>query len=302
MANYKAGDLSAYTAVIYLGSTYDEPLPTAFLDDVTATTKPVTWVYDNIWQLTARDADVRHEARLHQRPVRLRQRGRGGLQGHGAHPGHHRQGRDHEPVDHRPDQGHHRGHGGPAGRHHVPVGGQVGQLHLRRGDPVRVRHPRRPVPGLRRPALRRARRRRDPETAPRPGPHRGRRPGRRPGRAARDRRLPVRREGAVQRRRLPAVPRPQGRPQQRQGAGLHAAAEAAGRVRAEVHAVQGRHAAHARLHPPVRQRWRTRTTESAPTTSSSTWRTSTRTTASSTTARCRPTRPPGWRAGSSRPV
>ncbi|HEX9998929.1 MAG TPA: polysaccharide deacetylase family protein [Actinoplanes sp.] len=55
VAKYKAGDLSAYTAVIYLGSTYDEPLPTAFLDDVTATAKPVTWVYDNIWQLTARD-------------------------------------------------------------------------------------------------------------------------------------------------------------------------------------------------------------------------------------------------------
>jgi len=56
VASYKAGDLNAYTALIYLGSTYDEPLPTAFLTDVTATTKPVTWVYDNIWQLTARDA------------------------------------------------------------------------------------------------------------------------------------------------------------------------------------------------------------------------------------------------------
>ncbi|GGK39778.1 hypothetical protein GCM10010124_35480 [Pilimelia terevasa] len=55
VAHYKAGDLNAYTAVIYVGSTYDEPLPTAFLDDVTATTKPVTWMYDNIWQLTARD-------------------------------------------------------------------------------------------------------------------------------------------------------------------------------------------------------------------------------------------------------
>jgi uncharacterized protein YdaL len=55
VAGYKAGDLSAYTAVIYVGSTYDEPLPTAFLDDVTATTKPVTWIYDNIWELTARD-------------------------------------------------------------------------------------------------------------------------------------------------------------------------------------------------------------------------------------------------------
>ena len=54
MAGYKAGDLDAYTAVVYLGSTYDEPLPAAFLDDVTATTKPVTWVYDNIWQLATR--------------------------------------------------------------------------------------------------------------------------------------------------------------------------------------------------------------------------------------------------------
>jgi uncharacterized protein YdaL len=55
VAGYKAGDLAKYTAVIYLGSTYDEALPAAFLDDVTATTKPVTWVYDNIWQLTAKD-------------------------------------------------------------------------------------------------------------------------------------------------------------------------------------------------------------------------------------------------------
>jgi uncharacterized protein YdaL len=55
VASYKAGELNSYTAVIYLGSTYDEPIPTAFLDDVTATTKSVTWVYDNIWQLTNRD-------------------------------------------------------------------------------------------------------------------------------------------------------------------------------------------------------------------------------------------------------
>ncbi|WP_238007287.1 DUF2334 domain-containing protein [Dactylosporangium sp. AC04546] len=55
VVDYQAGELDAYQAVIYLGSTYDEPLPVAFLDDVTATTKPVVWVYDNIWQLTARD-------------------------------------------------------------------------------------------------------------------------------------------------------------------------------------------------------------------------------------------------------
>lgn len=51
---YTAGMMSAYTAVIYLGSTYDEPLPVAFLDDVLAGTKPVIWMFDNIWQLTNR--------------------------------------------------------------------------------------------------------------------------------------------------------------------------------------------------------------------------------------------------------
>jgi uncharacterized protein YdaL len=55
VARYKAGDLKAYTAVIYVGSTYDEPLPDAFLTDVLATTKPVLWIYDNIWQLAAKD-------------------------------------------------------------------------------------------------------------------------------------------------------------------------------------------------------------------------------------------------------
>jgi uncharacterized protein YdaL len=51
---YAAGDVNRYTATIYVGSTYDEPLPTSFLDDVVATTQPVIWMYDNIWQLTAR--------------------------------------------------------------------------------------------------------------------------------------------------------------------------------------------------------------------------------------------------------
>ena len=51
---YVAGDVNRYTATIYVGSTYDEPLPTSFLDDVVATTQPVIWMYDNIWQLTAR--------------------------------------------------------------------------------------------------------------------------------------------------------------------------------------------------------------------------------------------------------
>jgi uncharacterized protein YdaL len=54
VGGYTAGELSTYTAVVYVGSTYDEPLPTAFLDDVLATPVPVVWMYDNIWQLTAR--------------------------------------------------------------------------------------------------------------------------------------------------------------------------------------------------------------------------------------------------------
>ena len=52
VANYTAGDVNNYTATIYTGSTYDEPLPAAFLSDVTTTTRPVVWAYDNIWQLT----------------------------------------------------------------------------------------------------------------------------------------------------------------------------------------------------------------------------------------------------------
>ena len=57
VVSYTAGKLSSYSAVIYIGSTYDEPIPTAFLDDVLNTTKPVIWIYDNIWQLTARTSN-----------------------------------------------------------------------------------------------------------------------------------------------------------------------------------------------------------------------------------------------------
>ena len=53
---YQPGQISQYTATIYLGSTYDEALPSSFLDDVYNATHPVIWVYDNIWQLTNRYA------------------------------------------------------------------------------------------------------------------------------------------------------------------------------------------------------------------------------------------------------
>jgi uncharacterized protein YdaL len=57
VSGYRAGELSGYSAIVYIGSTYDEPLPVSFLDDVLATKLPVLWMYDNIWQLTARKAD-----------------------------------------------------------------------------------------------------------------------------------------------------------------------------------------------------------------------------------------------------
>ena len=48
---YRAGDLVRSTAVVYLGSTYDERLPAGFLRDVLAGRRPVLWAGANIWQL-----------------------------------------------------------------------------------------------------------------------------------------------------------------------------------------------------------------------------------------------------------
>lgn len=57
VVDYTAGQLSSYTATIYLGSTYDEPIPSAFLADVLATSKPVIWIYYNIWELATYAGD-----------------------------------------------------------------------------------------------------------------------------------------------------------------------------------------------------------------------------------------------------
>jgi uncharacterized protein YdaL len=56
VVQYQAGEMARYDATVYVGSTYDEPLPTAFLDDVYTSTHPVIWMYDNIWELTNRYA------------------------------------------------------------------------------------------------------------------------------------------------------------------------------------------------------------------------------------------------------
>jgi uncharacterized protein YdaL len=53
-ASYTAGELGSYAGVVYIGSTFDEPLPAALLDDVRAGARPVVWLDDNIWQLAAR--------------------------------------------------------------------------------------------------------------------------------------------------------------------------------------------------------------------------------------------------------
>jgi uncharacterized protein YdaL len=56
VASYASGDLAHFTATIYVGSTYDEPIPTAFLDDVLSGAGRVVWIFDNIWQLANRAA------------------------------------------------------------------------------------------------------------------------------------------------------------------------------------------------------------------------------------------------------
>lgn len=49
---YTAGKLSGYQATFYLGALYDNPVPPAFLADVTNnTTKTVVWFKYNLWQL-----------------------------------------------------------------------------------------------------------------------------------------------------------------------------------------------------------------------------------------------------------
>ena len=52
VVDYVSGQVGSYTATIYIGSTYNEPIPQTFLNDVLATTRPVMWAGDNIWQLT----------------------------------------------------------------------------------------------------------------------------------------------------------------------------------------------------------------------------------------------------------
>jgi len=49
--NYTAGKMQNYAAIFYLGAYYDNPLPAAFLNDVSITDKTVVWFKYNLWQL-----------------------------------------------------------------------------------------------------------------------------------------------------------------------------------------------------------------------------------------------------------
>lgn len=54
VTQYAGGQMAPFTAVIYVGSTYDEPIPPVFLADCQSYQNvQIIWVYDNIWHLTA---------------------------------------------------------------------------------------------------------------------------------------------------------------------------------------------------------------------------------------------------------
>ncbi|HYZ53701.1 MAG TPA: DUF2334 domain-containing protein [Streptosporangiaceae bacterium] len=62
VADYVAGQVNNYTATIYIGSTYNEPIPVAFLNDVLSTTHPVIWAGDNPWQLSGSEGSTADQA------------------------------------------------------------------------------------------------------------------------------------------------------------------------------------------------------------------------------------------------
>jgi uncharacterized protein YdaL len=59
VSTYKRGELDRYAATIYVGSTFGDRLPTAFLDDVLRTRRPVIWIANNIGELEQRAGNFR---------------------------------------------------------------------------------------------------------------------------------------------------------------------------------------------------------------------------------------------------
>jgi uncharacterized protein YdaL len=64
---YEAGDAERHTALLYVGSTFGERLPSALLDDILRTPRPVVWLGSNIEQLEkhAREFRARYGWRSH---------------------------------------------------------------------------------------------------------------------------------------------------------------------------------------------------------------------------------------------
>ena len=52
VTRYRRGEMAHYAAVVYVGTTYGEPLPRGFLSDVRAGVRPVFWLGANISDLT----------------------------------------------------------------------------------------------------------------------------------------------------------------------------------------------------------------------------------------------------------
>ena len=124
VAAYVCGDIAKFSALIYLGSTYDEPLSTCFLDEVAASTKPVIWSFYNLWQLATRMGDVAFIAKYGfsslgldfsaVAEVRYKGRSSGPLRRQRRRRAQHLRGRRHQGHDARP--------GGAPRRDHVPLG------------------------------------------------------------------------------------------------------------------------------------------------------------------------------------
>ena len=58
VVDYVSGQVNSYSAVIYMGSTYNEPIPVAFLNDVLTTNHPVIWAGENVWQLSGTEGSA----------------------------------------------------------------------------------------------------------------------------------------------------------------------------------------------------------------------------------------------------
>ena len=56
--SYRAGSIQQARAVFYLGITYNNALPQAFLEEISASSKPVCWLKYNLWELGAGDGSA----------------------------------------------------------------------------------------------------------------------------------------------------------------------------------------------------------------------------------------------------